>query len=27
VGLPAGLAACDPARPTRQLLAFWWTAS
>jgi hypothetical protein len=22
-GLPAGLAACDPARPTRQLLAFW----
>ncbi len=26
LGLPAGLAACDSARPTRQLLAFWWTA-
>jgi hypothetical protein len=25
-GLPAGLAACDPARPASQLLAFWWTA-
>jgi hypothetical protein len=23
----AGLAACDPARPVSQLLAFWWTAS
>src|ERR1700722_640349 len=25
-GLPASLATCDPARPTRQLLAFWWSA-
>lgn len=23
----AGLAACDPAKPVSQLLAFWWTAS
>lgn len=25
-GVTAGLAACDPARPASQLLAFWWTA-
>jgi hypothetical protein len=25
-GLPAGLSACDPARPASQLLAFWWSA-
>jgi hypothetical protein len=24
--LPAGLTACDPARPASQLLAFWWSA-
>lgn len=25
LGSPAGLAACDPAKPASQLLAFWWT--
>jgi hypothetical protein len=25
-GLSAGLAACDPAKPASQLVAFWWTS-
>jgi hypothetical protein len=26
LGLPASLAACDPAKPGSQLIAFWWTS-
>lgn len=26
LGLPASLAACDPAKPASQLIAFWWTS-